>query len=499
MAVNILQSLIRVCELSNKKMEKGRIKGYLTGLVLGKDEEIRAEMSRLSRLIESEERMVGALTLSTVSQSTKVLEDVKNSLNEIKTEHSSLSLHIRGMSIRRLNSRKISHAELLTKLILLPSGGSGNSKDERTCKSIGKFLNSSHMYQEIYDSVSRKRIPNTGDWIREDPIFQAWIRKERSILWLYGGPGAGKSFIFSNVIQYLTQLFPRRVGDYQNTSVVYFFCKDFDPELRSFNQVLKSCAYQLCQNDPVYAKYCLDVFEMNGEIRTMEAIWRRLFVDFFQKADLKNNAILLIDGVDEAFENECREFLELIRDVRDTTLRVQVMIVGRPVLNRDINDVLDKEVLTLSVSKDKTSHDLEKYVHEKIRRVRIFKLVSQNFRKEAAKMLIEGADGMFLWIDLMIKEASEMQKTEQIRRTLLSPPKGLPNIIRHVLKRFASTLQKDLIMDLNELLAWVTCAPRQLTLRELDDIVKLRSLDEEGFIDLEGASLRKMSWTSLVY
>ena len=295
----------------------------------------------------------------------------------------------------------------------------------------------------------------------------------------------------SNIIEYLTQLSPQGTGYFQRISVAYFFCKDYDRDLRSFNKALRSLAYQISQIDPLYAKHCLNVLNVRGEIYTPEAVWRKLFVDFFQKGTHENRAILLIDGLDEAFEDECKEFLELLGDLQKPSTsnpktRMQIAMLGRPVLNRDIDDIFDEEILKISVTPDKTAEDMDEYVQRSIAKVKLLRRVPQDFRHEVVRKLIQGAQGMFLWVDLMVKEISEKQKIEQIRQTLTRLPRGLPDTIRHVLQRFVRTLTEDLIADLNELLAWVTCAQRQLALSELDAILRLKSSDGEGIIDLEG-------------
>ncbi|PGG99277.1 hypothetical protein AJ79_08583 [Helicocarpus griseus UAMH5409] len=63
-------------------------------------------------------------------------------------------------------------------------------------------------------------------------------------------------------------------------------------------------------------------------------------------------------------------------------------------------------------------------------------------------------------------------------------------MLRHVLWGFSATLAEEDAENLNELLAWVTCAQQPLTLRELDSILRLKSPEGEGMIYLEGG-LRK--------
>jgi hypothetical protein len=88
----------------------------------------------------------------------------------------------------------------------------------------------------------------------------------------------------------------------------------------------------------------------------------------------------------------------------------------------------------------------------------------------------------------MIKELKAKHKPEQIKQAIAQPPKGLADTLRQVLERFSKTLQEDEIADLNTLLAWVVCAKRQLTLGELDNVMKLKSSDGEGMIYLVGST-----------
>ena len=68
LVTNILVSLIHICDLSAKLIKDGRIAKYFKNIVLGEDEKVRAELTKLQRFTESEERMVSALTLSVVNE-----------------------------------------------------------------------------------------------------------------------------------------------------------------------------------------------------------------------------------------------------------------------------------------------------------------------------------------------------------------------------------------------------------------------------------------------
>ena len=282
-------------------------------------------------------------------------------------------------------------------------------KDDNERKQLDKIrlaLRPSTTPMEIYDSISNKRVPRTGDWIREERLFQAWVEKEKPILWLAGGPGAGKSFISSNIIQYLLRLYPQGVQDPSRISVGYFFFKDYDPELRSFNKALRSLAYQICLNDPIYAKFVSSVASFPEDIKSTKSLWRKLFLDFFRgNQAIDNTVMFLIDGLDEAFEEERTQFLELLKDFQDRAndigkLRIHLIMVGRPELNWDMENILDNPIPMIVVSAKRTEKDIKEYIVKSVFSIKLFKMLKKDLREEIVTKLTDGADGMVRKLDV---------------------------------------------------------------------------------------------------
>jgi hypothetical protein len=99
----ILTSLIYICDLSAKLIKDGRVLKYFKGVLLGEDEKIQGELGKLRRLTESEERMVGALTLSETTRTGKVVDgvsvtvtDISLSMNEVREQMSSMMITLNG-------------------------------------------------------------------------------------------------------------------------------------------------------------------------------------------------------------------------------------------------------------------------------------------------------------------------------------------------------------------------------------------------------------------
>ena len=488
LATEILVSLIDVCGYSAKLIKHGRVNQYFKRVLLGKDEHIAQELTKLRKLTEREQRMVAALTLSITTHTSSqidgamvLLENTNENLCQFRTEVMD--------QFTSITSAMASPIEDLQQ--------GKNNISQRQLHKIRAVLHPSSTPEEIYRTITSRRVPGTGDWIHDNPIFRSWLEREKPILWLSGRPGAGKSYLSSNIIQHLMQLHPQGVHNESRTSIAYYFCKDYDPDLRSFKKALRTLSYAICQNDPVYAKHVATVCTFPDSIRTTYLIWQRLFVDFYRREseNFQNTVYVIIDGLDEAFEEERRNFLELLKVFQDISkgggkLRVQIVLIGRPELNQLLDDILGETIPTITISAENNSGDINEYVRISVAKIKNLKKVPKELRLEVVSALTKGADGMFLWVDLMLQEIATKHHQGQIKQALRTAPKGLKDTIRHVLERFSQDLQLDDIDDLNELLSWVTCAKRPLTLGELDDIMKLKSKDGTGIIDLE-ASLRK--------
>lgn len=303
--------------------------------------------------------------------------------------------------------------------------------------------------QDLYDHITKTRVAGTGDWIRDEQLFQLWLQRTTSVLWISGNPGAGKSYLSANIISLLRENNPQGVQSTTHVSVGYFFFKDNNPETRSFHQALRDLAYQISQNDPVYAKHVLSSCQSQDDIKTIASVWRKLYLEFFiDGADTASSLYIVLDGIDEAYEHERKMFLELLKDLKrqpaDRLPRIQLAMVGRPQLLDELTEALENEYLsTIDVTGEKTSKDIVQYILTSIRKSKILKLVSQDVKNQIVEKLSSGAQGMFIWVDLMLQELYKKKRPSAILDALNMAPKGLREMLRHVLESFSATLQDE--------------------------------------------------------
>ncbi|KAL4944136.1 hypothetical protein BDV06DRAFT_220605 [Aspergillus oleicola] len=321
----------------------------------------------------------------------------------------------------------------------------------------GKQASSEDREKSLQALVKKILKPSkTGDWIRNEDIFKQWLSKVTPIIFVSGNLGAGKSCLSTNIINFLREQHSQHGQSILSVSVGYFFIDD-NPDTCSFHQALRDLAYQVSKNDPVYQKHLATVEEYE-RIRTLESAWQLLLVDYFvNKPNVESSVYILLDALDEAWAEERKIFLSLARDLYNNDhgrSRLQLAVVGRPHISDQLIEGLEVEVPKIHVTTQKNHNDINFYIHASIRKYIILKRVSAKLRQEIVETVSSRAEGMFLWVNLMLQELVKKRNESSIRKALENPPRGLKEIRRHVLSTFSASSTEEELDYLNEILAW---------------------------------------------
>jgi tetratricopeptide (TPR) repeat protein len=450
-------------------------------------------MERLDKLTRVEANLVGAETLTESKRTGRVVDGISVAVNATNA-----TVMETGMTVNQMSAQVHEVQELLGKLFV-----SANEEKQETGEGqealqglVNQVLRPSKIdsAQEWFDKIHKARVPGTGDWVRGEDVFQSWINKETPIIFLSGNPGAGKSFLATNIISFLLEQFSPGHQRRSLISIGYFFFKGDNPQTRSFHQALRDLAFQISKSDPVYQKYLGTISEYE-RISTLESAWRLLFVEYFlKKPNIESTAYILLDAVDETPDEERRIFVGLAKDLYSNKSRLQLAIVGRPYISDQLLEGLEVKVPTLHVSKQKNSGDISQYIHASIKKSLVLRRVSAKLRDEIIDKLSAGAEGMFLWVNLMLQELVKKRNETSMRKALDQAPRGLKEMLRHVLASFSESCNEEELEYLNEMLLWVTCANQPWRLAEIEAILRLKSPEGDGMIDLEGAVRRQ--WAS---
>ncbi|KFY09956.1 hypothetical protein V491_07872, partial [Pseudogymnoascus sp. VKM F-3775] len=456
--VATLACMLEIIGRSEELIRTKRFRHFIGVTWVGKDEKTRDALDRFHKLIDSEERLVVAVTYSSVQN----------------TEHNVSTL------LSAANDSKQSQEDILEKVGELSTVVT-NEKEQELLKDA-LWTQAIPRTSEIFAEFKESMLEGTCEWLHDEFLFHAWENRETSLLWVFGGPGAGKSFLATKTILFLRDQHDQDPQHPSKTPVSYFYIKEDNQALHNLNVILKSIAYQIVQKDENYKRYVLSVCRSAEAINTADKTWKALFLNFYTSTEgAESSAFVVIDGLDEAPLDTRRKLLDLLRVLvnpppgsnHNRVSRLQIAIFGRPDLRDDMEFFRQKFV---NVNAQKNRKDINDYILSRLPLIRVLKDMKPKartkFAKEIRDTILQRADGMFFWAKLVLDQICRKERKSEVQQALQNAPRELDRMIRHVFGRVAADPDVN-VADLNKILSWVTCARRPLTLGELHTILKL--------------------------
>lgn len=269
----------------------------------------------------------------------------------------------------------------------------------------------------------------TCEWLFEDSQFQDWIRgtSTKPILWLFAGPGTGKSVLCSHAVEYVKNL-----GDTQ-VECLHFY--EFDNEHTAI-VTARNLATQL------FERYWLLNQDVPEDLqRTSQKSGADLInvFEFIRVLVTKLPKVyIFLDGLDE----ECTmarwkeaikivEFVNILADNFLKTVRVWYSSQDRPIIRQQL-----QSHLVLSV-KEQIRVAVGEHISLKVPGI-CNPEVDQDTRTWILSELKQRADGNFLWASLMLKtienEVSSFDEMELFIKEGL--PKDLDAYYRRIIARY---------------------------------------------------------------
>ena len=183
--------------------------------------------------------------------------------------------------------------------------------------------------------------------------------------------------------------------------------------------------------------------------------------------------------LDECEEEARQTLLDHFRSLqRDNSIanRIKIIITSRPHL--DVELILPGVVI-IPLDKNNLKKDIADFVTTEASKLTQFPVA---LREEIRQALINGADGMFLWVSLIIDDLQKSTTTRPriIREKLKSLPKTLPDLYTNILRKIKPEDQEYA----TAILRWVVWAVRPLTLEELTIAIAIR-LEDTSMSPLE--------------
>ncbi|KAH7355326.1 hypothetical protein BKA65DRAFT_582168 [Rhexocercosporidium sp. MPI-PUGE-AT-0058] len=107
-------------------------------------------------------------------------------------------------------------------------------------------------FRDTHDDIWKRRLGDTGQWMLSDSQFLQWLDGSIKILWCTGLPGAGKTFVFSAIVNHLLTSKESSIHSKseQKIGVAYIYCSYNDQRAQTLDALLSSVIQQLLSSCP---------------------------------------------------------------------------------------------------------------------------------------------------------------------------------------------------------------------------------------------------------
>lgn len=293
-------------------------------------------------------------------------------------------------------------------------------------------------------------------------------KSENSIVWVYGGPGFGKTILSATVIQ---RLLEHRTTP-NELPLIYFYCSSSDSRKQSLLSILSTLIAQIVHYLPsrptqLHGRYV----ESRTYGRKRVAMADEPLQLLKSLAAMMSGMFIVIDGIDECLN--VHEVASSLMSLCQESKGIRLLCFSRDIPGaRSAFDRVAKVELTPS----KLEKDIISYIKTNISQL---PMDDPCLRDEIVAQLSRDAGGMFLWARLMLESLQNVTTTKDTESILKELPAGIEEVYTSILERLhkLSSPRQDLA---RRTYLWTCGSTRLLSWEELQMALSFQQ-HMEGF------------------
>ncbi|KAL8701190.1 MAG: hypothetical protein Q9201_005039 [Fulgogasparrea decipioides] len=293
---------------------------------------------------------------------------------------------------------------------------------------LGHFRSSDSFQRAI-----KKRSPDTGLWLFDEPLFQRWIQgsdnaHNQHMLWVHGGPGVGKTVLSASTIQHIQsyETYKGKVG-----KVAYFYGDHTKSRDATAFTICVSMLSQLIGSlsdipGPVLERHQDAKRHGRAKVSDEDGVF-----DLFQEVVAALPSVfLIIDALDEC--DGISGILSWLEDAVRSSPSLRIICFSRN--TAAVRNQL-RQQLSIRMDASSSQQDIKKYLSSAV-----FTLPCEDteLKERVLKTLSRKAEGMFLFVDLSIQMLRAAVDMDDMLDTLDRVPGGINEMYGLILRRLTN-------------------------------------------------------------
>ncbi|KAF7191125.1 Vegetative incompatibility protein HET-E-1 [Pseudocercospora fuligena] len=293
--------------------------------------------------------------------------------------------------------------------------------------------------------------PGTYEWIFDgiSTNFRQWLTSSDEVYWVNGKAGSGKSCLMTLISEHpwTTELL-QDWGGGEVTVVPFFFWAAGGELEKSQLGLMRSLLFQILDQYRELAQTCLPQRWTAHESRTnYEKPWSQKELQKGLRMILRDDRMtsrfcFLIDGLDE-FDGDHRDLIECL-DALSTQGFIKLLVSSRPWNVFHAAYGRSDQVWWLRLQ-DLTSHDMDLFITSRFENDSRFQALmmrerSRGYERFGARDILyqlrQSAEGVFLWVDLVIKTLrcglGEHDTLAGLSKRLKFLPREIDAMLQHI-------------------------------------------------------------------
>lgn len=278
---------------------------------------------------------------------------------------------------------------------------------------------------ESHNAACRARNKNVknGRWFLDGNDFKLFRKTPRSLLFLHGNSGCGKTVLCSTIIEEL-----RALSSGNAQIIAFWYYNKNDKQRVSLNNLVRALISQIVLSSTTVSPVLVDFYRLNKQEtpKTLD------LVHILQSVLLEStnrDAYIVVDALDESEETEREELMELIRKLLSLdTVDIRILVTSRTNtvrIEHGFPDEESKRLYKVPVASSSVNLEISAHVTERLQNDKIFSTWPERERNKVKDILVKTAAGMFRWVDCQLQAIRKCKTPAELEKTLNTLPKDL--------------------------------------------------------------------------